>query len=240
MRFVNTSTQSLYTRMSGNLLPGGVSASGGKYRTRLEEEMKAVVKTCGTRLGIRFTDSERALFNQLKALDEKGMKFDMSQLPEEVRNDPTGEKRVAARHMAARQLQVDSTIAASKAAREREAVINGEVREPVGPGGMNGRKFDPATELKSGFERIMEENARIAAGKKVNVKDALDPIGEHMKAGEHKAEKTEEAKAAKPEASLEPKAAEGGTAMDNMAKEVAEGLAEIGPSRKRGRKGRHE
>ena len=234
MRFVNTSTQILYTRMSGDLLPGGVSASGGKYRTRLEEEMKAVVKTCGTRLGIRFTDSERALFNQLKALDEKGMKFDMSQLPEEVRNDPTGEKRVAARHMAAQQRQVDAMIAANKAAREREAVINGEVREPVGPGNMKGRKFDPATELKSGFERIMEENARIAAGKKVNVRDALDPIGEH------KAEKAEEAKAAEPEASLEPKAAEGGTAMDNMAKEVAEGLAEIGPSRKRGRKGRHE
>ena len=240
MRFVNTSTQSLYTKMSGNLLPGGVSASGGKYRTRLEEEMKEVVKACGTRLAIRFTDSERALFNQLKALDEKGMKFDMSQLPEEVRNDPTGEKRVAASHMAAHQRQVDAMIAANKTAREREAVINGEIREPVGPGNMKGQKFDPATTLKSGFERIMEENARIAAGKKVNVKDALDPIGEHMKAGEQKPEKTEEVKAAEPEVSLEPKAAEGGTAMDNMAKEVAEGLAEIGPSRKRGRKGRHE
>ena len=116
--------------------------------------------------------------------------------------------------------------------------------------------------LKSGFEKLMEENARIAAGEnneKKSSEEILDPIGAHAKkdgaadpypsgdAGEIGAEPVSlsmahglEGDGTKSADALEPvpQAPENGSAMDRKAAEVAGELAQIGPKKKTVSKGK--
>lgn len=187
MRFVNLTRRYVCSSFVGNIPPGGVSADGGKNRRRLEEALDEVVKACGDKLGIRLNEREADLLNKLMNLDEKGGGFDPETIPEEVRNDPTGIKRVTERDRSVQNSEIKKMSDANSKAAQREAEINGETmeRRPVGPATMEGEKV-VAEDLKSGFERIMEENARIAAGgKRMDVNEALDPIGAHaVKPGE--------------------------------------------------------
>lgn len=194
MQFVNLTAKTVYTTYSGTLRPGQVSADGGPKRRKLEDLLNEIVKVCGTTLGIRLNAAEAQLLNKLMTLDEMGGSFNKSQLPPEVRDDPTGAKRAAASVLAAQQKEAAARDAANLKGAQVEAEINGEIqpRKPVGPGNMKGTEVKPG-DLKSGFEQIMEENARIAAGdgegngEKKDVGEILDPIGAHAKKPEGEA-----------------------------------------------------
>lgn len=229
MQFVNVTKRTVYTSLSGRLLPGQVSSDGGKGRRRLEEALREVVDMCGGNLGIRLNSREASLLDRLMTLDEKGSGFKLSSLPKEIREDPTGEKANEESIRAAQQREMDARAEANAKSMAREAMINGETvpgRKPVGPATMEGVKVDPAN-LKSGFEQIMEENAKIAAGKKVSSDELLDPIGAHMKDGDGKARMEEgPADVSKIADAAAPEPAKSGeTKMDRQAEEVAEGLS---------------
>ena len=193
-------------------------------------------------------------------LDAKGGGFDPASLPEEVRNDPSGEKRNSEAIRQAQQREMDERGKANDEAARREAETNGETdpnyRRPVGPATMEGEKVD-ASKLKSGFEKLMEENAKIAAGDKPSEAEILDPIGAHAKKdgaqdpapadGEADASRapgaepvsvnmakgldgdgTKSADATVPEAVAPGR----GNAMDRKAAEVAGKLSHIGPEPK--------
>lgn len=262
MRFINVTPRSVFTSYTGTLAPGAVSADGGQKRRKLEEVLSEIVRICGDKLGIRLNQKEAELLGKLMELDEKGGGFTPDMLPEEVRNDPTGEKRAAAARAAAQQAHLEGIAKANAEAAHREALINGEVeeRKPVGPGTMTGEKVD-ASALKSGFERIMEENARLEAEKagKKDVGEILDPIGAHMK-GDKSAELQNEdagdAIGAEPvsvslakgldgdatksaDASIpKPTVTEKGSRMDAVAADIAEKLSTVGPSEKKSKKGK--
>ena len=188
MQLVNLTAKTIYTTYSGTLRPGQVSADGGPKRRKLEDLLNEIIKVCGTSLGIRLNATEAYLLNKLMTLYEKGGSFSKDQLPPEVRNDPTGEKRAAASVLAAQQKESDAMDAANRRGAQIEAEINGETqdRKPVGPGNLQGETVKP-DDLKSGFEQIMEENARIAAGQDVgdeekkDIGEIRDPIGAHAK-----------------------------------------------------------
>ena len=258
MRFVNISPRSVYTSYSGSLPPGGVSADGGPTRKKLEEVLSEIVKICGNNLGIRLNKKEAELLNKLMDLDEKGGGFTIDMLPEDVRNDPTGEKRSEAKRDNEQKNRINGISNANQEAAEREKIINGEIeeRKPVGPATMEGEKVSPSS-IKSGFERIMEENARIEAGKpdeKKDVGEILDPIGYHMKGTGNEEETNddvEEAIGADPvsvsmakgvdgdatksaDATIpKPSVTERSGNMDKVAADIAEKLSVVGPSEKK-------
>ena len=266
MQFVNLTTRTVFTSFSGSLAPGQVSPDGGLKRRKLEDALSEVVKVCGNSLGIRLNAREAELINKLMDLDAKGGGFDLASLPEEVRNDPSGEKRNSEAIRQAQQREMDERGKANDEAARREAEINGETdpnyRKPVGPATMEGEKVDPS-KLKSGFEKLMEENAKIAAGEnqeKPSEAEILDPIGAHAKkdgaqdpapadgeAGAPGAEPvsvsmakgldgdgTKSADATVPEAVAPGR----GNAMDRKAAEVAGKLSHIGPEPKAKGKGK--
>lgn len=190
MRFVNMTRRYVYNAVAGKVAPGAVSADGGKASRKLAEAIGEIVVACGSSLGIRLNEKEADLLNKLMTLDEKGAAFDPNTIPEEIRNDPTGVRRISRLDREAQRAEMARTAEANARSAAREAEINGEVllRKPVGPATLEteGEKVSPA-DLKSGFERILEENARIAAGKsekpKMDVGEALDPIGVHASKG---------------------------------------------------------
>lgn len=266
MQFVNLTTRTVFTSFSGSLAPGQVSPDGGLKRRKLEDALSEVVKVCGNSLGIRLNAREAELINKLMDLDAKGGGFDPASIPEEVRNDPSGEKRNSEAIRKAQQSEMDERGKANEDAARREAEINGETdpnyRKPVGPATMEGERVDPS-KLKSGFEKLMEENARIAAGEekeKPSSEEILDPIGAHAKkdgaadpepAGQDvgapgaepvsvdmakglEGDGTKSADATIPEAVAPGR----GNAMDRKAAEVAEKLSHIGPEPKAKGKGR--
>ena len=266
MQFVNLTKRTVFTSFSGSLDPGQVSPDGGLKRRKLEDALREVVKVCGSSLGIRLNAREAELINKLMDLDAKGGGFDPASLPEEVRNDPSGEKRNSEAIRQAQQREMDERGKANADAARREAEINGETdpdyRKPVGPATMEGEKVDPS-KLKSGFEKLMEENARIAAGEnneKKSSEEILDPIGAHAKkdgaadpyptggdTGEFGEDPVSvsiahglEGDGTKSADALEPipQAPENGSAMDRKAAEVAGELAQIGPKRKAVSKGK--
>lgn len=268
MQFVNLTTRTVFTSFSGSLAPGQVSPDGGLKRRKLEDALSEVVKVCGSSLGIRLNAREAELINKLMDLDAKGGGFDPASLPEEVRNDPSGEKRNSEAIRQAQQREMDERGKANDETARREAEINGETdpghRKPVGPATIEneGEKVD-ASKLKSGFEKLMEENARIAAGEnneKKSSEEILDPIGAHAKndgaadpyptggdTGEFGEEPVSvsmahgiEGDGTKSADALEPipQAPENGSAMDRKAAEVAGELAQIGPKRKAVSKGK--
>jgi hypothetical protein len=245
-----------------------VSSDGGLKRRKLEDALSEVVKVCGNSLGIRLNAREAELINKLMDLDAKGGGFDPASLPAEVRNDPTGLKRNSEDVRKAQQREMDDRENANVESARREAEINGETdpnaRKPVGPATMKGEKVDPS-KLKSGFERLMEENARIAAGEKKekpSSEEILDPIGAHAKKGgatdpepaDHDAgapgadpisvnmakglegDGTKSADATIPEAVAQGR----GNAMDRKAAEIAGDLAQIGPKKKAVAKGKNK
>lgn len=253
MKFVNITRSSVYTPFFGTLAPGAVSSGNGKKCRVLEDALTEIVKACGNKLGIRLNAEEAKLLKRLMDLDELGGGFDPTTIPAEIRNDPTGAKRAEEAARAMQQSQIDKDKAENVAGARREAEINGEIlppRKPVGPATMEGEKVDP-TKIKSGFEAIMEENARIASGEKkpeMDVDEALDPIGAHA-AGAPKKEvpDSEDAIGRNPEPVVEakgvqgdvtrnadaempkPEAPERGNAMDRQAADIAGKLATMGP-----------
>lgn len=266
MQFVNVTNRNIYSRSFGTMTPGMVSPSRGRDSRKLEEALEYIVSECKGCLGIRLSKKEADLLQVLLELDEKGSRFRAEDIPAEIRNDPYGAKRAIEKSRKAQQAEMDAMAEKNANTARREAEINGEVleRKPVGPATMEGEPVDPSM-IKSGFERIMEENARIAAGKSEkknsDVNEILDPIGAHAKGTDHgnsfkddgapksigkdpaaveramgrKDDATRTADAEVPR----PTVAEKATEMDKTAAEVAEKLSTIGPvdnaPKKRGR-----
>jgi len=255
MKLVNLTRHTVHTSFSGTLAPGQTSADGGKKRCRLEEALDEVVRVCGNNLGIRLNKREAELLNRLMVLDEKGSGFDINSLPPEIRDDPTGEKANDEAIRAAQQRRMDAATKANADAAHREAMINGEIsdRKPRGVAtiGDEGEEVTP-DKLKSGFEKIMEENAKIAAGEKPSINEILDPVGVHMKrantpaqddpsdtigktpdpveaASGRKDDATRNADAKHPDA----KPAGRKNQMDEKAAEMAEKLSRLGPPPKK-------
>jgi len=256
MRFVNLTSRSVYTKF-GSINPGCVSRDCGSKTSFLEKALSEVVHICGDKLGIRLNEREAELLGKLMDLDSKGGGFNPESIPAEIRNDPMGVKRAGEAARRAQQAELDANAKANAKAARREAEINGETdpeyRPPVGPATMKGEEVTSKT-LRSGFDEIMEENARIAAEKKekakepANSKEMLDPIGTHMKGVAPEPEKhdaqtigkdadpvdfarnrsddgTRTADANLPKA----QAPERGGAMDKQAAKIAEFVGTLGP-----------
>ena len=173
MQFVNISNKSVYSSLAGNIPVGKTTSGHGHSERQLEDVLDKIVKSCGDRLAIRLSAREAELVGRLMDLDERGSKLDPSSIaPRKVHS------------IDYQKMEMDRIAEANAKAAAREAEINGETRAkrtPVGPGVMKGEAVTPQR-LKSGFEKIMEENARIAAGKSgMDPDEALDPIGRHMK-----------------------------------------------------------
>lgn len=189
MQFVNVSSRSVYTSYAGMLAPGAVSSGKEKKCHDLEDALTGVIRECKGVMGIRLSKTEADLLDKLIKLDELGSGFKPESIPDEIRKDPTGAVRASKSRNEAQQKAMDNLAQTNKRSAIREAEINGEIaeRRPVGPATLEGEPVQPSM-IKSGFERIMEENARIAAGKKKDpVTDAeiLDPIGYHAKGVDH-------------------------------------------------------
>lgn len=185
MKFVNTTNKTVHNKFTGFMHPGKI-ISGNSDSKCLKISLKKIIDACGDKVAIRLDDDEVALVDALMKLDAIGGKFDPKSIPDEIRNDPTGERRSSERSRQTQQKSIDDAKLSVEDARRREAFINGEIlepkRRPVGMANMEGEPVDPS-KLKSGFERIMEENARIAAGEKpkADPSEMLDPVGAHMK-----------------------------------------------------------
>lgn len=238
MRFVNISNNSIYTSITGEIRPGVMSSD--KFRD-FGDAIERVVKTCGTRLGVRLSKREAELLNKLMDLDSRGSSFKSEDIPEDIRNDPYGLKRAVEVNRISQQKAIDAVVASNSKSTARERFINGETsreRRPVGPAtlGEEGEEVTPS-KLKSGFEAIMEENARIAAGKqakKVDVGEMLDPIGAHMSNGKQDVKPSEEKKPDEQAVGVDvsepsPVAPERGTGMDSQAASIASQLSAFGP-----------
>ena len=186
MQYVNTTSRKVYSRSAGMMRPGDVSSGRGRDSRRLEEVLESIISECRNGIGVRLNQKEADLLNRLMELDEMGSRFNPSSIPEEIRKDPDGAKSALEASRKAQQAEMDAIGEKNAKSIRREAEINGETmtRKPVGPATMEGEKVEPYM-LKTGFEKIMEENAKIAAGKTPSNKDAgeiLDPIGAHAKA----------------------------------------------------------
>lgn len=212
MKLVNLTAKIVHTKWTGFIKPGH-SAEGNRDSKRFEEVMQEIVSSCGSKVGIMLSDNEVALLKTIMDLDQKGVKFDPSSIPNEVRNDPTGEKRASERSRAAQQAAIDGDRKRNIESARREAFINGEIddRKPKGLSTMKGEPVDNSS-LKSGFERIMEENARIEGEKgkvaKADANEILDPIGSHAKTSGEAGGDAAPADAAPAEAEADPAEAE--------------------------------
>lgn len=159
MRFVNTTARPTYTKMSGPLGPGETSSDGGSYRRLMERAMKDVVEACGSRLGIRLNENEAELLERIIALDEKGRSFSKASLPKSVLEDPMGLKKAEKAEDEAQRKELEAAAAKNRENAAIEAAINGEIDETA-PGTA---EPDSKESAKSGFAKIMEENAKIEA-----------------------------------------------------------------------------
>ena len=182
MKFVNKTNRKIYTEFCGWINPGAESRDGSDECLRLETVLSEIIEECGDRLGIKLNDKELALIKKVMDLDETGCNFDPKTIPAYIRNDPDGEKRASQRSLEAQKAEMERISAKNAHAAQVEAEINGETsRKPVGPGTMQGESFEPSM-LKTGFEELLEENAKIASKKEaMDVEMALDPIGKNMK-----------------------------------------------------------
>ena len=253
MKIVNITDRNIYSSDVGNVGPGRTTPDTYKD---LCKAMQKVVDMCGNRFGIILNDSEVSLLERIVSLDELGTKFDVNSIPAEVRNDPLGKKRASEMTRKSQHSAIDAERKANEAAARREAIINGEVdekpRKPVGPATMEGEEVKPEM-LKSGFEAILAENARIASGKAkghASVQEMLDPVGAHMKKGASKdpapaendgtglgdAQPVRQARdldgdaVRSADADLPaPEVSERASAMDRQASDIARKLSTIGP-----------
>lgn len=254
MKLVNVTDRNVYNSSTGNVAPGRTTPD--TFRD-LEKVLQKVVDICGRKFGIILNEREAALVERLMALDELGEKFDVMSIPASIRNDPTGAKKASEMTRKSQQASIDADKKANEEAERREAIINGEIderaqRKPVGPATMEGEKVDPKN-IKSGFEAILEENARIAAGKKnehASTQEMLDPIGAHMKKGgsqdpepaQNDGTGIGDAQPVKQARNLDgdavrtadanvpaPEVSERASAMDRQASDIARKLSTIGP-----------
>jgi len=184
MRFVNMSARPAYTKMSGHLLPGQTSPDGGAFRRNLENALAEVVNACGERLSIILNEREAKLLERLIDLDEKGTGFKRESLPKEVLEDPIGTKEAEKRIEDSQKKRIDDIVRTNDDHARIESEINGEsVKKPYVKAheAPSGEKVEPEM-LKSGFDKIMEENAKIESSKpKFDQNVALDPIGANAK-----------------------------------------------------------
>lgn len=184
MRFVNLTKRTVHTRFTGFVRPG-MTVSGNKDSQKLEEVLSDIVGACGSSVGIVLSDREVDLLSALMSLDDLGKSFSPNDIPAEIREDPNGVKRAAEKNAEAQFEGIRDMQRKNAESMKREETINGEIHErhPVGMATMEGEPVNPSM-LKTGFEKIMEENARIAAGqadvKKADAGEMLDPIGRHM------------------------------------------------------------
>lgn len=184
MRFVNLTKRTVHTRFTGFIRPG-MTVSGNKESQKLEDVLSNVVGGCGSSVGIVLSDREVNLLSALMSLDDLGKSFSPNDIPAEIREDPNGVKRAAEKNAEAQFEGIRGMQRKNAESMKREETINGEIHErhPVGMATMEGEPVNPSM-LKTGFEKIMEENARIAAGqadgKKADAGEMLDPIGRHM------------------------------------------------------------
>ena len=199
MKFVNTASRIIYRSATGRLEPG--KKTPDTYRN-LEKVLEEIIETCGKDLRIILNAKEAQLLAKVVDLDDAGTKFDPASIPAEIRNDPTGIKRLSERERQFQHQELQKTAKANKEAEEREALINGEVEEkpaikPIGVD-RSGEAKDGKGEAVSGFAEILAENARIAAGQTAtSAREIADPIGANAKA--EQPEQPEQAGEEKPE-----------------------------------------
>lgn len=204
MKFVNTASRIIYRSATGRLEPG--KKTPDTYRN-LEKVLEEIVETCGKDLRIILNAKEAQLLARVMDLDDAGTKFDPASIPAEIRNDPTGIKRLSERERQFQHQELQKTAKANKEAEKREALINGEVDEkpaikPIGVD-RSGEAKDGKGEAVSGFAEILAENARIAAGQTAtSAREIADPIGANAKA--EQPEQAEQAGEEKPEQQDQP------------------------------------
>ena len=179
MKFVNTSNRIIYRSAIGKIEPGRTTID--KYHD-LEKTLKAILDICGKDLRIVLNAKEAQMLAKVMDLDDAGTKFDPNTIPAEIRNDPTGIRRLMERERKAQSLENNKTAKANKDAALREAMINGEVEEKptIKPIGVDRSNEEKGGAPMSGFDAILAENARIAAGQSAtpaSFKDIADPIG---------------------------------------------------------------
>lgn len=187
MQFVNLTDRKVYVKAVGMMAPGTRTPANVRSDRSLENALDRIVTMCRDSVGIVLNKRETDLLNKLIELDARGNGFNPDTIPAWIRNDPNGERRASEKSLAGQQAELDGIARKNARKMAREAEINGEVlgRTPVGPATLQGEPVEPSM-LKTGFERIMEENARIAAGRDpVSNAEILDPIGAHMAAGSH-------------------------------------------------------
>lgn len=210
MKFVNTASRIIYRSATGRLEPG--KKTPDTYRN-LEKVLEEIIETCGKDLRIILNAKEAQLLAKVMDLDDAGNKFDPASIPAEIRNDPTGIKRLSERERQFQHQELQKTVKANKEAEKREALINGEVEEkpaikPIGVD-RSGEAKDGKGEAVSGFAEILAENARIAAGQTAtSAREIADPIGANAKADQQERtdqqEQTEQAGEEKPEQPEQP------------------------------------
>lgn len=258
MRFVNITRRNIYNSLFGMISPGRTSADT-KASWFLADDLKRIITACKGKVGIRLNDEEARLLGELMDLDEIGNSFDAKTIPEEIRNDPTGEKRAVKGAFDAHKNEVGKIKRKAVLEKDREAKINGE---EVGkkPSGLTSTRTEEVNQssLKSGFEKILEENERIKSDKKLDVgaDKILNPFGNRVDDGGVK-DYTHGAADMVPEANPiagddgandatrsanasvpEPEVSENAGEMDRKAADVADALFSIGPATTKRRRGR--
>lgn len=161
MKFVNHTSKNIYTSLSG-----GVNAG----RTTLDRQgdfaecAKRIVDSCGKNLYIVFSASERNLVNRLLELDRLGSSFKRGDIPENVMNDPLGEKRAIELAKKLQKASMDVAVERNRDKERRQRIIDGETEEPRDEGVSV--KDEIAKGEFGGFRDILEANAKLAARKK--------------------------------------------------------------------------
>ena len=181
MKLINTCSRNIYISKSGVVAPGETTPdTNHELATALEH----VIDTCGRNFGVILNKKELELLDVLDTLRVKASTFNPESIPEKIRRDPLGLKRATEASRQQQQRITDAVQRSNVKAAEREAIINGEIDEkrtikPLGVDRGEGGQEAP----KSGFEAILAENAKIAAGKPpMNPQEIADPIGLHKAA----------------------------------------------------------
>lgn len=181
MKFINTANRIIYRSATGRINPGQTTPD--TYKT-LEKCLTEIIDICGNDMRLVLNANEAKLLAKVMELDEAGSKFNPKSIPASIRNDPTGIKRLIERDRRNQHAALEATARANVKAAEREAMINGEIDEKraIKPIGVD-RNGEQKNEPVSGFDAILAENARIAAGQNQakTAQEIADPIGANAK-----------------------------------------------------------
>lgn len=194
MKFVNIQSRAIYNPAMGcQVNPGATTRD--LYKD-LEKCLKRVVDICKNNFRIVLNSTETQLMANLMDLDDAGTKFDPTVIPSEIRNDPTGIKRLMEAERQRQHAELKATAQANKDAAQHEAIINGEIdedRHQIKPLGVNRAGNEAKDAPLSGFDQILAENARIAAGQSTSMAEIANPVHAHAKKSEPEAAATAEA-----------------------------------------------